>query len=202
MVCIITCEHGEVYSYDYKPLDGDIKKVKPVDMAFDRGISKVSGPVAQGLKMDTTHLPTKLRWGGPKRDLTDLQDAGYAFLVPEAFRDILESLEPGVHDFYPVELVWTDGTSAGTRYWFYPQHRIDAADREKTTYDLGGVLWDLDSNESGKLVFSRKAIGDCHSWIDKLIPASRCVFVSEEFRRQLEAAGITGIGFRPYEETD
>ena len=202
MVCILTCEDGEVYSYDYKPLDGDVRKVKPIDMAFDRGKPKLPSPVAQGLKMDVTHLPTKLLWGGPKRELTDMQDAGYTFLVPGTFKDVLERLEPGIHDFYPVELVWKDGTSAGHRYWFYPQHRIDTVDREKTTHTIGKVLWDLDSNKDGKLVFSRKTIGDRHAWIDKLIPGGRYVFVSEEFRYELEATGTTGLGFRPYEETD
>lgn len=202
MVFSIFCEDGEVYSYDYKALDGDIRKVKPIDMTFDRGKTKLPGPSMQGLKMDVTHLPTKLRWGGPKRELTDLQHGGVAFLVPEAFKEILERLEPGVHDFYPVELIWKDGTSAGKRYWFYPQHRLDTVDREKTTHTIGKGLWDLDSNKSGKLVFSHKAIGDRHAWIDKLIPGGSIVFVSEAFKRELEAAGITGLGFRPYEETD
>ena len=201
MVHNLICEHRGDVRYSFQPLDGDIDKVKPIDMSFDRGTLKLPTILTQGLKMDVTHLPTKLRCGGPKRELADVQHVYGVYLVPETFREILERLEPGVHDFYPVELVWKDGSSAGKRYWFYPQHRIDTVDREKTTFVLK-PLWDSEGDESRRLVFNRKAIGDCHAWVDKLIPDSGVVLVSEKFKQELDAAGISGMRFKSFDETD
>lgn len=112
-------------------------------------------------------------------------------LVSDSFKDVLERLEPGVHDFYPVDPVWEDGGPAGSRCWFYPQHRIDPIDREKTTYTLN-ILWDSEGDPSRRPVFSRKAIGDRHAWVDKFIADSGVVWVSERSKQELGAARVTG----------
>ena len=201
MVCNIFCDDGEDELYETTALDGDINKIRPVDMTRDEGAIILASRVPQGLKMEAAHIPTKLRLGGPRRNLTDVQDPFGVLLVPEAFKEVLERLEPGVHDFYPVELFWKDGSSAGKRYWFYPQHRIDSIDPEKTTYKRK-FLWVGGGDETEKLVFSRRAIGDRHAGIDKFMAAGGVSWISERFKQELEAAGITGLGFRPSEETD
>ncbi len=201
MVYNLICDSGELLSYDHKAIDGDIKKVKPVDMMDDGGRIILPTRTAQGIKMENAHLPTKLRWRAPRRELADMQFAFGVNLVPKAFKDVLERLEPGVHDFYPVDLFWKDGSPAGSRYWFYPQHRIDTVDREMTTYKLS-PLWDSEGDESRNLVFNRRAIGNCHAWIDKFIADSGVVWISERFKQELEASDVTGLGFIPYDETD
>ncbi len=201
MVCSLFWDNDEDELYVTTALDGDIKKIRPVDMTRDEGAIILASRTPQGIKMETAHIPTKLRLGGPRRNLTDIQNPFGVHLVPEAFKEVLERLEPGVHDFYPVELFWKDGSSAGKRYWFYPQHRIDSIDPEKTTYRKK-TLWIGAGDATGRLVFSRRAIGDRHAWIEKFLAAGGIVWISERLKQELEAAGITGLGFRPREETD
>ena len=73
--------------------------------------------------------------GGQERQLTDLQRAHDIFLVSDRFRQVVEKLEPGVHLFAPVELVWEDGSHAASFFWFYPCSRVDGIDREAAPQD-------------------------------------------------------------------
>ncbi|TJV04208.1 MAG: DUF1629 domain-containing protein, partial [Mesorhizobium sp.] len=59
-----------------------------------------------------------------------------SFFVSGKFREVVEKLEPGLHQFVPVELLWKDGSHAASYFWFYPCNRIDGMDREQTTHEF------------------------------------------------------------------
>jgi hypothetical protein len=187
----------EVYSYGSIRLDGDLKKVGPVDTTPDEGRRIESHMKSAGRPIDPTHLPTKIKVEGPKRNLPDVYEAG-AKVVDEKFRAVVEELEPGVHQFFPVELLWSDGSSAGQRYWFFVCNRLDTVDREKTTKEFRN-LWK--SRGNGEFVFNRGQIGDHHIWIDKFM-ASSDPLMSNAMHDALVAAEITGMGFQEFSETD
>ena len=145
-------------------------------------------------------MPTRAKIDGPKRKLTDLRSE-FALLVDAKFRAEVETLEPGVHQFFPIELVWKDGSHAADRFWFVPCNRLDSVDRAKTTI-IFRSFWYFDNDPSKKLVFSRAQIGDHHAWIDKFIIPSGGVWISNLLKQRLESAGVTGMCLAPCDEVD
>ncbi len=130
-------------------------------------------------------MPKKVEWGGAKRQLTDVQRAHNIFLVSEAFRNVVEQLEPNVHQIVPVELVWSDGSHAASFYWFYPCNRIDSMDRHHTTHELseGSGLWMAKSGN--RFVVSLKQVAGRHIWIDPRMNSFDLPFVSEVFKQAM-----------------
>jgi hypothetical protein len=183
-------------------LDGDIGKVQPEGYEFAAPTYSVilsdgtiirKGSITVGLRIDPTFLPTKIRWGGRKRELTDLQYARGSMLVRDNFRQVVESLEPGLHQFEPVDIIWKDGASAGQFFWFYPCARLDGMDRELTTHTLHRErVWDEVSG--GKYVICLKQVSGHHVWFDKRA-MWHFPFVSDEFKEAMTHAGVNGIGY-------
>jgi hypothetical protein len=200
MIYYLSCDEGEEFSYGMKALDGDLKKIRPADMTPDGGIEILPMRGKFGRALETAHLPTRIRIEGPKRPLTDLR-AGYGTFVDAKFKAAVEKLEPNVHQFFPIAFVWADGSPAGDRFWFNPCHRLDSVDRQKTSFEFRGV-WYLDGDETRKLVFNRAQIGPRHAWMDKFISGMGGIWISGTLKENLEAAGVTGMALRAYEETD
>ncbi|WP_425462422.1 imm11 family protein [Maritalea mobilis] len=143
-----------------------------------------------------------MEFGGPKRDLTDVNIAG-AYLVDEKFKDVVDELEPDTHQFFPVELFWSDGSSAGQRYWFFPCNRLDTVDEERTTKKRRGKLWHpgRDFENDGQFVFNRSQINGHHIWIDRFMVGIIGILMSNQMHDALLAEGVTGMGFNKFEET-
>ena len=200
MVYFLNADPGELYSHGVKPLDGDIDKVKPLDLTPDGGVEVEPLPVSFGRPLDPQHVPTRAKIDGPRRKLTDLR-TGLGLLVDVKFKAEVEALEPGVHQFFPIELVWKDGSHAADRFWFVPCNRLDSVDRAKTTKEFRS-FWLFGSDRSKKLVFNRSQIGSHHAWIDKFILPTGGVWISNLLKQRLESAGVTGMYLVPYDEVD
>ena len=205
MVYFVYADDGYMFDWGFHWLDGDLDKMKPADMSPDDGIRIKPGFYTQGRALEPDHVPTKARVGGRKRKLADVLPGSGSLVVDDKFRTILEELEPGVHQFFPLDLVWKDGSSAGRRHWFNPCNRIDGPDREKSTW-VFDVIWlpknpHLPEGEKPELVFSRAKIGDRHAWVEKRI-SGRVIMISDAFKHRLDEAGVTGIGFKYDPETD
>lgn len=133
-----------------------------------------------------------------ERQIPDLYDA-YALFIGAKVKDVIESFEPDVHQFFPIEFVWEDGSHAADRFWFVPCNRLDTVDRAKTTFEFRN-LWFLDGSKK-ELVFNRSQIGSHHVWIDKFIVMPTPA-ISEALKAALDAAGITGAHYQHFPETD
>ena len=198
MVYFLSHKSEEIYSYIAHAVDGDVDKIQPVDLTRDVGVRIRPNYVYCGRPIEATYLPTKIELSGPKRQIPDLYDA-YALFISAKVKDVIESFEPDVHQFFPIEIVWEDGGHAADRFWFVPCNRLDTVDRAKTTYEFRNV-WFLDGSKK-ELVFNRSQIGNHHVWIDKFIVMSTPA-VSEELKAALDAAGITGAHYQHFPETD
>ncbi|WP_415156263.1 imm11 family protein, partial [Maritalea sp.] len=135
-----------------------------------------------------------IRWGGGKRDLGDFQKMASHFLVSVKLRDLIEELEPGVHQFQPIELIWKkDESHAADFFWFNPCNRVDGIDRTHSTakFDEKTGKWKY---EGGEFVVNLEQVAGHHIWVD-----SRASFgtnwVSEAFYNAAHQAGIKGIKF-------
>ncbi|MGF9562590.1 DUF1629 domain-containing protein [Neorhizobium sp. JUb45] len=199
----IYCDTPEDTNYEAKPLDGDFNKVAPLGFDFHpvaKAAINADGGIIfqrfdyQGTPVDTTHLPSRVMLGGPRRNLTALFKAHGLFLTSKALREVIEELEPGRHQFAPMELVWKDKTHAADYFWVYPCVRIDGMDQVRTTAVMSPAtgLWQI--TNASKLFANRDQVGAHHLWVDTRLPTFP-PFVSETFRAAAEKGGLKGIGY-------
>lgn len=199
MVYFLSHRNDEVYSYNYRALDGDVSKIQAADLTRDVGVRIRPGYAYCGRPYEPEHIPSKIELEGPKRKIPDIY-SGYGLFVDEKFKSIAGRFEPDVHQFFPVEFVWKDGSHAASRYWFVPCNRLDTVDREKTTFEFRN-LWFLDGSKDKELVFNRAQIGAHHIWIDKFI-VMPSPLISETLKAELDAVGLTGAHYQHFPETD
>ncbi|TDQ63696.1 hypothetical protein ATL17_1703 [Maritalea mobilis] len=195
------------YGFANETLDGDFKGAFPIGIDFDPGVKAAlldDGMVIhqsaeyQGLPVDMSGLPKRVRWGGGKRDLGDLQITADHFLVSPKLRDVIEKLEPEVHQFQPAEIIWEkDDSHAADFFWFNPCNRVDGIDQTHSTTELNENTgtWRYDG---GEFVVNLDQVAGYHVWIDKRASFAT-VWVSEEFYKATEEAGIKGIRFGAHE---
>jgi hypothetical protein len=195
---------GEEYISGFTLLDGDMRKVLPVGFEchpvtnrarLSDGTSVKKNEFYQGVRVDPTHLPTRVTAKGRKRQLTDLQRTHNIFLVSDGFRKVVEGLEPGIHLFNQVELVWEDGSHAGSYFWFYPCVRVDGIDRQQTTHELREKAGLWMNKPGGQYVVNLAQVADRNIWIDPRMNSFDLPFVSEAFKQAMADAGVRGIGY-------
>lgn len=183
-----------------KEIDGDFGKVTLVDPSQDDGLPITKGyTFNSGRPVDGTHMPTRLKRRGPKHQPVLDVDGGYggALLVSDAFKSLLEELEPGVHQFFPMTIE-QGGKVLGNVYLFVICNRLDTIDRERTVPSPPpGRPYRPHRDGTDNLVFSRQAIGDHHAWIDKFV---RGTCISNEFFDGVERAGLRGLKYKRYGE--
>ncbi|MCV0429714.1 MAG: hypothetical protein K5905_30110 [Roseibium sp.] len=204
-------------SYVVKPLNGDFKKVYPSGFEFDLNSndSAAIGNVIrqsdrtyiekkfsyQGVPVHLKHLPTSVQIDGPRRPLTDLLISNSIFLVSNRFRAVVEELEPQIHQFASVELVWKDDLYAGNYFWFYPCARVDGMNRVETTHELRrDRYWKEVFN--GNYVVDLLRVGNNNIWIDPRVLAFYHPFVSETFKKAMDTAAVSGVGYHEVSTTD
>lgn len=185
-------ENDEIYSHPYRACDGDVSKISPVDLSQDDGVRIRPGSAYSGRAILPDNVPTIIELSGPKRKIPDVYQA-VVLAVSENFKAAVEKLQPGVHQYFPIELLWEDGSLAAQRYWFVPVGRLDSVDRNETTYEFRG-LWDISSGRDKELVFNRSQIGGRHVWIDMFIHLPHPV-ISDALKAEFDKAGISGAHY-------
>ena len=194
------------YEFVHETLDGDFSSAFPVGIDFDPGVKAAfledgtllqQSAAYQGVPVDMSGLPKKIRWGGGKRDLGDLLMTASHFLVSTKMRNVIEALEPKVHQFQPVELIWKDDSHAVNFFWFNPCNRVDGIDRTHSTAKFNEKIgkWKY---EGGEFVINLDQVAGHHVWIDSRASFGT-VWVSKEFKKAMEDAGVTGIRYSKYE---
>lgn len=201
-----------VYALDIAPaygyyvgvelLDGDRNKVTSREPVNDGGVGWYGTPA------DPTYLPKHVRWEDRKGNPVPDFDAAQLISVSERAKAIIERFEPGTHQFFPVEFVDKQGKFLENRYWFFICNRLDSVDRDHTTMVLyKGVQWNnvkdllrrgepipphIDPSQPSKKVFSLKAIGATHMWVDKHTGFAEG-YISDAIAEAFAEAGLTGI---------
>lgn len=117
----------------FEELDGDTNFVELVDSTQNEGRRITAGRVNAGRPLKPDHIPTKLERKPCRLEELPLLDVerfgGANLLVSQAFKDLLEELEPDVHQFWPME-IYIKVKMVGLRYWFIPCHRIAALSKK------------------------------------------------------------------------
>lgn len=205
-------EHG--YYVEVEAVDGDIKQVKLVDESDDGGYPPRGNPILAGRPVQTEHLPTKMNWLDRNRHAVPDFDNGLINNVSARAKALIETLEPGVHQFVPVEYVDRSGVHLEHRFFFFVGNRLDTYYDENPTMVLAhGRMWvparDLtrrgeempagkDPTIPAKLVIDSQKVGVAHIWVEKH-SAGGSTFISEQMFKAIEAAGLTGVKPSPIE---
>ena len=220
MVYSIHHEYGEdSTSWGFEWVDGDIDKTKLVDPSEDDGV--VSWSLVYGRSVEPDFLPAQIRPTLNKKRFPDYFSLNGRW-VSEAFRTVAEVFEPGVHQFFPVDVVDKRGELLDKRYLFVVCNRIDSVHREKTErlwMPKGSGRWmrrstlktspefitrhivvpedaELDNPEwykRDKLVFDKSKIEGHHIWVDKYLQTD-VTYVSNEIYGALIAADLHEFG--------
>ncbi|MFT3987513.1 imm11 family protein [Aestuariivirga sp.] len=186
-------------SYGYTFLDGDYSKVTTLDPDMAKRPPPDSGLFfsynrASGFAIDSTYLSKRLQKNGPRRAVPDVTMAKL-LLVSEAFKEVIERFDPGLHQFFPVDVLWEDGQLAARQYFFNVCTRLDTVDRTATTARFEHIwrTWEA----GAKLVFNLAAIGPHHVWCDKFLSANP--FVSDALGQALIERNFSGLGLPHFE---
>ncbi|WP_422375638.1 imm11 family protein [Roseibium sp.] len=180
------------YTIDRDYLDGDVDKIEYVDTTPDHGSnpSFKPGRMYAGRPVKPDFIPTRMVWRNKDIPPYDFFMLNKLILVSDAFREIVERHEPGVHQFFPIEVMSEYGQKIGQVYFFNICNRLDSVDPEKSTAKKGKLFWDT---LSGKMVYSKSVIGERHAWVDKYVSSGQ--FLSNAVKEDVVSAGLTGIVF-------
>ena len=189
------------YTLHFDNLDGDISKVNMVDKSPDRNNNTIYNTYAFrcGRRIDTEYLPTKIR---PKRKskIPDFVAHARAQICSEAFREVIEAYDPGVHQFEPVQIVRKDGSvEEGTYYWFIPCTRLWSLDPELSNPPLSEYGRYLGYARMGnprpgpiEPVFRKAVVKDHDVFAEAGLLGY--FYMSERLKTALLDAKLTGVG--------
>jgi hypothetical protein len=191
-------------SHPWSPPDGDPGRLELIDASQDDGGRITSGNPQEGRAITGKNVPTKLERTGPTLEEYPLLDVitywSGSLLACKAFRDLLEEMEPGVHQFFPMDLL-VNGTKVATYHWFVCCTRIATLSREHCYPPLNERGFfkasPFGQQQNDRLVLSREKIGAHHAWVDKY---HGVLFFSNAFAERLKALELTGVRFRPISE--
>lgn len=204
----------DVLGNDGRPDPGWSSRIEYAEGTFDGGSGFATLGFRSGIRFDPATLPNRIRFRcAPRvRPLPDVLPQAPEFFSTRVFRDLVEAMEPGQHQFHPIAVTWKDGTPAEDRWIVHPTRRIDTADRERTTLVMrtnpvkGWSWWDDPAREDkslppGRFAIDRAKVAGRHIWQDMYL-LHQVQFVSSAFRKACEDAGISGIGFKALDEID
>lgn len=127
-----------------------------------------------------------------KRKLLDYENQ-FVGSVSARFRDLIEEIEPGVHQFLPLRVIGKDDELLEDRWTWIICNRLDSVDRERSTGELDRRVYGARKGVPFRLVFSLEAIGRAKFWRDKHYSIGR--LATDEVKERLVAERITGVRF-------
>lgn len=163
--------------------------------------------LVSGRRVKADYVPKQMRL---ERDgvIPDYGRSYGLFHATDKFKDVVEAIEPDLHQFIPFELVGPRKKYVADLWFMFVCNRLDTVDRERTTLVLvDGKMWlpareaprdqwpsHVDSGSQSMLFFDLNRIGDHHLWFDKHI-IQELPLVSEKLASSLKDAGVTGVAF-------
>jgi len=154
----------------------------------------ISSVLNSGTPMDPEMVPRRHAVDVKAEALPDIFSLGFGYGVTDRVREKVEELEPGVHQFFDIELTTKGGRRPKKRHWLlHICNRLDAIDPEKTTLPLapGGLEYSVAAYTVGEpidMVLRKEAIEGKCMWIDRKFMEH---FLSDELFDFVEKNGLT-----------
>ena len=161
--------------------------------------SKGNGAMQHGYRVNSDKMPKVMLWPGGNNALPEVIMHNCLAVSPR-FRDLVEQFEPGLHQFFPVDVHkdMNNGPVA-TYYWINVCNRIDSINAEKTTYIrkkdyTGKEFWSrTGAPADAKIVFSKEKTARYHLWVDPNVPAAIHFYISNALAAALASADLLGL---------
>ncbi len=189
---------GVTYEADPETLD--------LNVAERELYSKGNGAMQHGYRVNSDKMPKVMLWPGGNNALPEVIMHNCLAVSPR-FRDLVEQFEPGVHQFFPVDIYKDlNNDPVATYYWINVCNRIDSINIEKTTYIrkkdyTGKEFWSrIGAPADAKIVFSKEKTKNFHLWVDPNILQFRHFYVSNAFANAAGAANFLGLALSEREE--
>ncbi len=100
--------------------------------------------------------------------------------VDEAIKDIIDRLEPGQHQFFPIEIIMPKGRKFPEKYYTLVVGQWFSSFLPEKS--------DIGKKNFAGLIFSKEAFGNAHLWKDRGTPA--LTYFSDVLRGEIERAGM------------
>ena len=125
------------------------------------------------------------------------------------FRDLAEDFEPGIHQFFPIDIRWPDGTSTSECLYVMNVLRcFDAIDFDNSPdvsieYSKSGRRYAaLRTVVNPRMAVKKQIVTDYHLWRGKQFFGNRnSIFVSNDFYQEIKNRKLCGIQGYRLEET-
>ena len=141
-------------------------------------IPNYTGILRDGVKIEfpdlmPTHANAKHPKTARKRNPSVTKLSGGIWGISDEVKEIVERFEPGVHQFFPLDITYPDGTNPPFRYNIMNIHRrVEALDFERSAAN-GCVIKDATRSfpyrrwsTSPKCVFRRSVVEGLHLWLE------------------------------------
>lgn len=173
-------------------IEGNSGELELEDMTDDGGICLKMSRSFSGRRAKPESVPKVIRWKS-RRKLLDYEGAYVGYSVSDRFRDLIEEIEPGVHQFEPIRFVAKDGQLLDERWFWQICNRIDGMHEELTNMVFNVKVWTPPPKpDVGKPVYDLRKIGAAQFWHDM---HTKGTFASDEAKARIDEAGITGVHF-------
>lgn len=180
-----------IVDYGFEPLDGDWNAVNVLDSVDDGGIQATNASLNTGRPVESAEVPKTARLRGPAHQgLFDVNPFPRgALLVSQRACTIIETLERGRHQFFPISVIGGDKVLA-EMFVLVVTARLDGHNHNLTRPELGSNrLFMPDKDKEWRIVFDPRKIAGHHIWHEK---HRLGWFVSSELAAAFEAAEMEG----------
>lgn len=119
----------------------------------------------------------------------------YVRSVTDNLRELIESIEPGVHQFLPLDFVRRTGGVIQTRWFWQICNRIDSIYANRPGWVFDRVSWRHPKGD--KLVFESSKSAGFHFWHEKHVYCG--IMISDYGMSRLNEEDISGFALHEYE---
>jgi len=198
MVCLFGAAEPTDHYPSFRFLDGNIKSIEVSDKTREPGVSLLGYKTVQfilGRSITGENVPKILEWHDDQSLLVDYFTPEGFPCVSERLKEAIEYLEPGVHQFFPIKVVDSNGVEIATRYLWVICSSLDSVDPDETNLMLKSWRWSAEGIENPKLVFNRERIGSHQFWRDRYLGVGNIV-CGPRACEYLAEIGISGLLLR------
>ncbi|MEP3276179.1 MAG: DUF1629 domain-containing protein [Stappiaceae bacterium] len=155
----------------------------------------IMGYKQAGLSVDPDAAPKTAQVLSAHKKLFDIVPANYRLLVTRPFIEKVEELEPGVHQFLPIEVRMKSGELAERDYWILNIcNRTNAIDPDNSVLSNTGDTYfthGIGPGATPKLVFNKARIDSMCMWIDQHYSMGE--FFSDELMQFIESEKLKDL---------
>jgi hypothetical protein len=152
---------------------------------------------AFGQPMDVAALgAVRVRITSNHTALEPMVPLGKRYAVSQSIREFIETLEPGVHQFIPLEITFRNGEAPTEKYYLVNIcNLVDAVDKansrmKKSSY---GSRFIVTGSSNAKVVLKKRAIHEMSLWVDSSITGMN--FMSDDLYEKLHLEKCTRFDF-------